>query len=585
LEVRAVKLRTRIFVLFLAGILFSAALSILSTAYFGRKNYIAQEREISAQTLRALANNLKLKTDYVRQDTDTVFWTPLVQNALDSLKTEPMTPETRAFINDSLSPIMLAADYISSIIFYDNYGNSCICLRDGVLVDSGIRAQDTAWYAAAAAADGDWIYETDGGGIVSYTDDNRNVVSMIKIVKSKDDYTPCGVLMVNIDESTLRRSFTAFSGDKSACYILSGGKTIFSTGDGTVSDKTLSNILSGKLESGMNSGALELYQHQALDISDWQLVSVMQIKAYGLSINCGPVLIVFLGNLAFLLLCWRFITMNMTKPLKEMETRLDDAEGIPEDFYVAPDKTDEISNVKRAYNHMAASARELLVKTREEEQAVQRGELELVLSQVSPHFLYNTLDTISGMILSGDAQRSFALVQSLGMFYRNSLGSGQQTVTLGEELVTVQSYLEILNTRYGDRIRVEYRVDDDLRQREILKLTIQPLVENAVHHGLRPRGGDGTIVIGAVEEDGALLVSVLDDGVGISQKKLSRIRQSTAEETPGFGLFSIRRRIALFYGTSDPLTIESREGEWTKVTVHIPLRGGEAHEQAENPDR
>ena len=114
------KLRTRIFVLFLAGILFSAALSILSTAYFGRKNYIAQEREISAQTLRALADNLKLKTDYVRQDTDTVFWTPLVQNALDSLKTEPMTPETRAFINDSLSPIMLAADYISSIIFYDN---------------------------------------------------------------------------------------------------------------------------------------------------------------------------------------------------------------------------------------------------------------------------------------------------------------------------------------------------------------------------------------------------------------------------------------------------------------------------------
>jgi two-component system sensor histidine kinase YesM len=233
---------------------------------------------------------------------------------------------------------------------------------------------------------------------------------------------------------------------------------------------------------------------------------------------------------------------------------------------------------------MAASARELLVKTREEEQAVQRGELELVLSQVSPHFLYNTLDTISGMILSGDAQRSFALVQSLGLFYRNSLGSGQQTVTLGEELVTVQSYLEILNTRYGDRIRVEYRVDDVLRQREILKLTIQPLVENAVHHGLRPRGGDGTIVIGAVEEDGALLVSVLDDGVGISPEKLSRIRQSTAEETPGFGLFSIRRRIALFYGISDPLTIESREGEWTKVTVHIPLRGGEAHEQAENPD-
>jgi two-component system sensor histidine kinase YesM len=579
------KLRTRIFVLFLAGILFSAALSIFSTAYFGRKNYIEQEREISAQTLRALADNLELKKDYVRQDTDTVFWTPLVQNALDSLKTEPMTPETRAFINDSLSPIMLATDYISSIIFYDNYGNSCICLRNGVLVDSGIHAQDTDWYAAAVTADGDWIYETDGGGIVSYTDDNRNVVSMIKIVKSKDDYTTCGVLMVNIDENTLRKSFTAFSGDKSSYYILSGGKTIFSTGEYLIGDETLSSILSGRLESDTGNGVLRLYQHQALDISDWQLVSVMQIKASGLSINLGPVLIVFLGNLVFLLLCWWVITTNMTQPLKEMETRLADANGIPEDFSVAPDRTDEISNMKRAYNHMAASARELLVKTREEEQSIQRGELELVLSQVSPHFLYNTLDTISGMILSSDMERSYALVQSLGKFYRNSLGSGRQTVTLGEELVTVQSYLEILNTRYGNGIRVRYSVENELRKRKVLKLMIQPLVENAVHHGIRPKGGSGVILISAVEENDALLLSVLDDGVGMSPDELKKIQRSTSEETPGFGLFSIQRRIALFYGVSDPLTIESREGKWTKVTVRIPAEGGRAHEQSEDPDR
>ena len=579
------KLRTRIFVLFLAGILFSAALSILSTAYFGRKNYIEQERETSAQTLRALADNLKLKTDYIRQDTDTVFWTPLVQNALDSLKRGPMMPKTRAFIKDSLSPILLAEDDISSILFYDNYGNSCICLRDGVLVDRGILVQNTAWYAAAVAADGDWIYETDGGGIVTYTDDNRNVVSMIKIVKSKDDYTSCGVLMINIDEKTLRKSFSAFSGDKSAYYILAGKKTIFSTGKSRISEETLSSILSGKLESNTHHGVLALYQHQALDIPDWQLVSVMQIKAYGLSIHLEPVLIVFLGNLAFLLLCWWFITTKMTKPLKKMETHLGNAEGIPEDFSVAPDKTDEISNVERAYNHMAASARELLVKTREEEQAIQRGELELVLSQVSPHFLYNTLDTISGMILSDDAQRSFALVQSLGLFYRNSLGSGRQSVTLDEEIATVQSYLAILNTRYGDQINSEYHIAKKIRGIRVLKLMIQPLVENAVHHGLRPKGGAGTIVISASREGGMLLLSVLDDGVGMSPEKLQKIQQLTTEESSGFGLFSIRRRIALFYGTSDPLTIESREGEWTLVTIQIPLERGEAHGQAENSDR
>ena len=167
------------------------------------------------------------------------------------------------------------------------------------------------------------------------------------------------------------------------------------------------------------------------------------------------------------------------------------------------------------------------------------------------------------------------------MFYRNSLGSGQQTVTLDEELVTVQSYLAILNTRYADQISGEYHIADGLREARILKLTIQPLVENAVHHGLRPKGGAGTIVISAEEDGGLLLLSVLDNGIGMSPEKLREIRRSTEEQTPGFGLFSIRRRIALFYGTSDPLTIESREGEWTKVTVQIPLERGDAHDGAE----
>jgi two-component system sensor histidine kinase YesM len=568
------------------GILFSAGLSVLTTAYFGRKNYIAGEREMSAQTLSALADNLKLKTDYVRQDTDTVFWTPLVQNALDSLKTAPMTPETRAFISDSLSPILLAGDTISSILFYDNYGNSCICLRDGVLVDRGIRAQDTAWYADAVAEDGDWVWETDGGGIVSYADGSRNVVSMIKLVKSKDDYSTCGVLMVNIDEKTLRKSFDALSGGKSALPdSLRRTAHDLQHGRRPRRRRYARRHRLGQTAKPANGGELDLYQHRALGISDWQLVSVTPVKTYGLSIDAWPVLIVFLGNLAFLLLCWLFITRNMTKPLKEMETHLADAEGIPEDFAVSEDETDEISNLKRAYNHMAASVRELLVKTREEEQAVQRGELELVLSQVSPHFLYNTLDTISGMILSGDTQRSFALVQSLGLFYRNSLGSGQQTVSLGEELVTVQSYLKILNTRYGDRIRVDCRVDDALRERKILKLTIQPLVENAVHHGLRPRGGDGTIVISAAEEDGALLVSVLGRRRGYVPRK--------AEWTPAVdgrgdaGLWPVQYPAAHRPVLRDKRPADDREPGRRVDEGHRPHPAGgrRTHAKAENPDR
>ena len=570
------KIRTQIMVLFLVSIMLTTGLAVSAATFFGRRAYYDKVEEASAQTLQAVTVALEQMMSDIRRDINVLFWNTMIQNQLEKLEDTSMTPEIRRDIQDLLSSVLLSEDSISSILFWDNHGDCCYSYREGVMLKSDKPIQEAYWYPDVQAAGGEWIYETDGGGIATYSNDNRNVISMMRTMKLKSDYSVCGLIMVNIDEKTLSSRIASIAGGSQRVALLSDAGILYESepagGELQEHFAELRSCSSGQKLTFPHGKEELLYRKMSLKEGEWQLVSETRIDS-GLDVNDRLMAVILAGNIVFLLLCWMLITRLVSSPLEEMTRQLERADGVPKNFVVAQKKKDEINTLKKAYNQMLTSIRELMVRTAEEEKSIQRGELELILSQVSPHFLYNTLDTISGMVLSGDERRSFELVQQLGRFYRNSLNGGQQLVTLREELETVKSYLNILNTRYGGTIRGEYEVPEALENRRILKLMLQPLIENAVHHGLRPRGVDGIVIITVREADGEMILSVWDDGVGMSQEKIQKILKSTKEDTPGFGIFSIRQRIQLFYEVEDPLTIESREGQWTKITIRIP--GGE----------
>ena len=178
-----------------------------------------------------------------------------------------------------------------------------------------------------------------------------------------------------------------------------------------------------------------------------------------------------------------------------MEEQMMYSQSIPENMAVDEECEDEITNLKRAYNNLLNSIRELLERTKEEEKIIRKNELDLILEQINPHFLYNTLDVISGLTLIGDQDKSFQMTQALGRFYRNSLNSGCQVITVREELDIIKSYMTIINIRYDNEISIEYEVDESLLDILMLKLILQPLVENAVHHGMRQKEGKGELRI------------------------------------------------------------------------------------------
>ena len=195
------------------------------------------------------------------------------------------------------------------------------------------------------------------------------------------------------------------------------------------------------------------------------------------------------------------------------------------------------------------------------------------MAQINPHFLYNTLDTIIWLVETGKNEQAVEMVTSLSNFFRSSLSKGRDIITLGEEEIHVRSYLEIQQVRYRDILHYEICVRPELRGCVLPKLTLQPLVENALYHGIKLRRGMGHILIDAAQENGHVRICVRDDGAGMAPERLQQLRQSLdTEEQVGFGLRTVYRRLRLLYGAQCSMELESEPNVGTTVTLRFPIR-------------
>jgi len=572
------KIKTKIWVLFLACILMSSVISIGTVVYSSQKSNLKHIGEMTTQTLHAIDSNLELMIDHVNQDTYAVFWSKMFQDTLEEVSKGNLTVKTRTELQDCLTNIMLAGDYISSIVFYDNIGNSFMCNREEVVSKKEIAVEDAYWYEKAIKKDGDWIFETDGGGIVSYKSKNRNILSMIRVIKKKTDYSKLGILMVNIDEKTIREIFDSVGGNlNSNFYVLMNDILIF--GPKEKENYDVSKDIIGSLEENETKIVRSeensmVYKKISSMIDGWTLAIETPMSSFSNSISYFDTLIVLIVNIGMLILCWLFISHTVSRPIQKMEEQMMYSKSIPENLEVDEECEDEITNLKRTYNNLLNSIRKLLERTKEEEKIIRKNELDLILEQINPHFLYNTLDVISGLTLIGDQDKSFQMTQALGRFYRNSLNSGCQVITVREELDIIKSYMTIINIRYNNEISIEYKVDENLLDILMLKLILQPLVENAVHHGMRQKEGKGKLCISVQALDDKLMeVSVRDNGVGIPEDKIRLILEGGYKTSKsGFGLHSVKQRVELFYGIEDAVSISSQPGCWTEVRVRFSYK-------------
>lgn len=328
---------------------------------------------------------------------------------------------------------------------------------------------------------------------------------------------------------------------------------------------------------------IETYMHDYIGDEVRELARIQgQIRAQVLVMSV--VIAVGVAVLILLIVLYSVrVTRRITGPISVLSRKAQqfgsgDFTPTPVDTHIT-----ELQTLDTGFNDMARRVDALMSRQIEDQRSLHRAELELLQAQINPHFLYNTLDSIAILAESGRSEDVVTMVTSLSTFFRNSLNKGQDVLTLRTECQQVKSYLEIQQIRYSDILRYEISIPEELMDCVVPKLILQPLVENALYHGIKNRRGMGTIAVTGEARGDDLLLKVMDNGAGMDEERV-RILQSGIYEDKhtGLGLVNVHKRIRLYCGEGYGLSFESSVGKGSTVSVLLPMTRRLGEKEAEN---
>ena len=315
-----------------------------------------------------------------------------------------------------------------------------------------------------------------------------------------------------------------------------------------------------------------IFQYIYYEISDIQQLRIQYRNFYMVLVRF--LIITFSGILVLVVLLSYYIPLSITRPIRKLSEVTDQvAKG---NLTVRSDvKTGmEVSILSNSLNTMIDKINELLEQITKEQVRLRKEEFELLQSQINPHFLYNTLDAIIWLAEAGEQKKVVSMVGNLSEFFRTSLNQGKDIISIREELQHVRSYLEIQQVRYQDILKYEIQVPKELNKYMIPKITIQPLVENALYHGIKNKRGPGRITVGAKREKEYFVIFIEDNGIGINKERLEQVRNKILYKTSAgndiYGLYNVNERIRLNFGEKYGISIESIYGEKTTVSIILP---------------
>lgn len=402
-----------------------------------------------------------------------------------------------------------------------------------------------------------------------------------------------GVLILNMKESDLSGIYQSIGSQGGNYFITDSGGIVVSSQKKQVllqpvGDPALQKLLAAPKPNG---GVVTVGGMRTLVVSadyprfSWRLVTEVPLNVLTAENAKITQSILWIGLicLVFALLGARILSRLIASPLIRLAKAMRQFTEGSLDTELRVASSDETGRLAAGFNSMLHRIRELLADVRAEQLQRREFELALIQSQIKPHFLYNTLDviyTLSELGRGKDVQRT---TKALADFYRVALSGGREEITIEEEIRNVKDYLAIQRIRYSDVFDYSFDIDPAILQQPILKLTIQPLVENAIYHGLKMKGSFGHLTIRGSVEASIVMLQVADDGVGIPAERLKELlSHSDAEGGTGagdassgskpFGLRNVDERIRLFFGDEFGLAIHSILGQGTTVTIKLPRR-------------
>ncbi len=399
-------------------------------------------------------------------------------------------------------------------------------------------------------------------------------ISFVRAIRDLNSHDIIGVLVINIPVDYLVSEQEDITDNQIRdLYIISDNEVVVHSGildENPVSYQSVvgkAGYVSEKVHIGEDTFLVSSYWMEALD---WYLISVISMNQTSGEIDDynAATVILYIFNLVFIFLGVAIFSRFFVRPINRMICKMR-ANGENLEAIRLNSSIFELKQLEMEYNVMIDKIKALIRHRVNEQKSLRNKELELLQSQIKPHFLYNTLDTVKSLTKKGENEMAFEAVKALGKFYRSSLSKGEEAIPIAEEMAIVSNYLKIQNFRYKDIFELQMYLDPCLKELKVPRLILQPLVENALYHGIRPKGEMGVISVKAYKDGDVIKFIVEDDGVGFDTNILSddHAKKSILN---GFGLNNTIERLNIYYGSRVDVNIESTRGIGTKICIIIP---------------
>ena len=478
----------------------------------------------------------------------------------------------------------------------DNVDNIALFSEDGMLVEAvpaarlkpNLDVTGEPWFRDALEKTENQHFSLPH---VQYIFDNnenqyRWVISLSRAVElTSGTSTAQGILLVDISYSSLEQLFDGVTAGKGGyVYLISSdGELLYHPKMQLIDSGRMqeNNVAAAAYKDGNHmeefDGSSRFVTIKSIGYTGWKVVGVTPENVVTLNTIKTRLFIVFIIALILFILALinSYISSRITNPIKELEKSVGILEEGNLDVPVYAGGSYEIQHLGKSIGDMAAQIRLLMKDIVTEHEAKRKQEFDTLQSQINPHFLYNTLDIIVWMIENEQKAEAVKAVTALARFFRISLSKGKSIITVRDELEHVRNYLMIQHMRFKNKFTYEIQAEDGVLELTSLKLMLQPLVENAIYHGMEFMDGDGEILLKVWKEEGDLYFSVIDNGLGMTEEQVGNLFTGAShvdsKRGSGIGVKNVNERIKLYFGEKYGLSIESEPDEGTTVKIHLPV--------------
>jgi two-component system sensor histidine kinase YesM len=478
----------------------------------------------------------------------------------------------------TISSAMVTRQFFQSLILYSNQHEPIEFNKRGYTSAMPMQEfKQTVIYKRAFEHPDKPTWAINTGQLNVFQGDTGNTIIFARVLKSDLTLRPIGLIVIGINEMDIRRSYASPVANGRDVIVVNTSGEVLSDSQGNWLGRQWSTLPYFQEANQRNL----LITESVSTLTGWRIIAIQSREQLLSEVNRIKTVTLYTMAVTFLLalaFSWT-VASFVSRPLKNIVLSMQKFQKGDFMQSVNPKGHDELGLLGYGYNNMVQKIKQLIDEVYSFQLEQREAELKLLQSQINPHFLYNTLNTLAWKLEQRGDHESSEMMYAFSRLFQISLSDGNDQITLQEEFTFISSYLYLQKMR-SPRLHYNVTLDDSLRQITLLKLIVQPFVENAVIHGIEPLGGEGLIQVDASLGMEVCIIKVTDNGVGIKAGRLAELQgnaRASNKSRSGFALWNVQERLRLCYGLAATIDIESEVGVGTRITITIPLERSTTH--------